>query len=106
MQMRRPHRMLRLRKLRRPLLFRLLLRNRNSKASAYSIPPGLRPKSQAHCFLARSGPCVNLLGRMKDIYIADLATFDEGKLFDGYFLLLVKQQRTTKTNKPYLNLIM
>jgi 3'-5' exoribonuclease len=43
---------------------------------------------------------------MKDIYIADLANFDEGKLFDGYFLVLTKQQRTTKTNKPYLNLIL
>jgi 3'-5' exoribonuclease len=41
---------------------------------------------------------------MKDIYIADLANFDEGKLFDGFFLVLLKQQRTTKTNKPYLNL--
>ena len=43
---------------------------------------------------------------MKDIYIADLANFDEGKLFDGFFLVLNKQQRTTKTNKPYLNLIL
>jgi len=43
---------------------------------------------------------------MKDIYIADLANFDEGKPFDGYFLVLAKQQRTTKTNKPYLNLIL
>jgi 3'-5' exoribonuclease len=43
---------------------------------------------------------------MKDIYIADLANFDEGKLFDGYFLVLAKQQRTTKTNKPYLNVIL
>ncbi|MGA2276170.1 MAG: HD domain-containing protein [Terracidiphilus sp.] len=43
---------------------------------------------------------------MKDIYIADLANFDEGKLFDGYFLVLLKQQRTTKSNKPYLNLIL
>jgi 3'-5' exoribonuclease len=43
---------------------------------------------------------------MKDIYIADLANFEEGKLFDGYFLVLAKQQRTTKTNKPYLNLIL
>jgi 3'-5' exoribonuclease len=43
---------------------------------------------------------------MKDIYIADLANFDEGKLFDGFFLVLLKQQRTTKTNKPYLNLIL
>jgi 3'-5' exoribonuclease len=43
---------------------------------------------------------------MKDIYIADLANFEEGKLFDGFFLVLAKQQRTTKTNKPYLNLIL
>jgi len=43
---------------------------------------------------------------MKDIYIADLTTFDEGKLFDGFFLLLSKQQRTTKTNKPYICLMM
>jgi 3'-5' exoribonuclease len=43
---------------------------------------------------------------MKDIYISDLARFDEGKLFDGYFLVLAKQQRSTKTNKPYLNLIL
>jgi len=33
---------------------------------------------------------------MKDIYIADLVAFDEGKLFDGYFLVLAKQQRTTR----------
>ncbi|MGO8734705.1 MAG: 3'-5' exoribonuclease YhaM family protein, partial [Terriglobia bacterium] len=43
---------------------------------------------------------------MKDIYIADLANFDEGKPFDGFFLVLAKQQRTTKSNKPYLNLIL
>jgi 3'-5' exoribonuclease len=43
---------------------------------------------------------------MKDIYIADLANFDEGKLFDGYFLVLAKQLCMTKTNKPYLNLIL
>jgi 3'-5' exoribonuclease len=43
---------------------------------------------------------------MKDIYIADLANFDEGKLFDGFFLVLAKQQRTTKANKSYLNLIL
>jgi 3'-5' exoribonuclease len=43
---------------------------------------------------------------MKDIYIADLANFEEGKLFDGFFLVLSKQQRTTKNNKPYLNLIL
>jgi 3'-5' exoribonuclease len=43
---------------------------------------------------------------MKDIYIADLANFDEGTRFDGFFLVLAKQQRTTKTNKPYLNLIL
>jgi 3'-5' exoribonuclease len=43
---------------------------------------------------------------MKDIYIADLANFEEGKIFDGFFLVLLKQQRTTKNNKPYLNLIL
>jgi 3'-5' exoribonuclease len=39
---------------------------------------------------------------MKDIYIADLAGFDEGKIFDSFFLLLQRQLRTTKNNKPYL----
>ena len=43
---------------------------------------------------------------MKDIYIADLASFEEGRLFDGFFLVLAKQQRTTRTNKPYLNLML
>jgi len=43
---------------------------------------------------------------MKDIYIADLTNFNEGTLFDSFFLVLAKQQRTTKTNKPYLNLIL
>ncbi|HEY1901849.1 MAG TPA: HD domain-containing protein [Terracidiphilus sp.] len=43
---------------------------------------------------------------MKDIYIADLANFDEGKLFDGFFLVLAKQHRTTKTNKAYLSLVL
>jgi 3'-5' exoribonuclease len=41
---------------------------------------------------------------MKDIYIADLAGFDESKVFDSFFLLLARQQRTTKTNKPYLSM--
>jgi 3'-5' exoribonuclease len=43
---------------------------------------------------------------MKDIYIADLPGFDESRNFDGYFLLLSKQQRMTKNNKPYLNLML
>ncbi len=43
---------------------------------------------------------------MKDIYIDDLAAFDEGKTFDSFFLVLAKQQRTTKTNKPYMTLIL
>ena len=43
---------------------------------------------------------------MKEIYISDLATYEEGRNFDGFFLVLAKQQRTTKTNKPYLNLIL
>jgi 3'-5' exoribonuclease len=41
---------------------------------------------------------------MKDIYVSDLAAWDEGKSFDSYFLVLGKQTRSTKTNKPYLNL--
>jgi len=43
---------------------------------------------------------------MKDIYVDNLAGFEEGKIFDSFFLVLLKQQRTTKTNKPYLNLIL
>ncbi|WP_348264461.1 OB-fold nucleic acid binding domain-containing protein [Telmatobacter sp. DSM 110680] len=43
---------------------------------------------------------------MKDIFIADLATFEDSKIFDAFFLVLHKQIRTTKTNKPYLNLIL
>ena len=42
---------------------------------------------------------------MKEIYISDLSSYEEGKLFDGFFLVLSRQQRTTQTNKPYLNLI-
>jgi 3'-5' exoribonuclease len=41
---------------------------------------------------------------MKDIYISDLMGFDEGRQFDSFFLVLAKQHRTTKQNKPYLNL--
>lgn len=43
---------------------------------------------------------------MKDIYVSDLMGFDEGRLFESFFLVLAKQQRTTKTNKPYFNLIL
>ena len=55
-------------------------------------------------FWRRSPHSCMLSRRMKDIYIADLAGFDEGKLFDGFFLVLAKQLATTKTNKPYINL--
>ncbi|HVC48283.1 MAG TPA: OB-fold nucleic acid binding domain-containing protein [Terracidiphilus sp.] len=41
---------------------------------------------------------------MKDLYIADLSGLEEGHSFDGFFLLLSTQQRTTRTGKPYLNL--
>lgn len=41
---------------------------------------------------------------MKDIYIADLAGFEESRVFDAYFLVLIRQQRMTRSNKPYLNL--
>lgn len=42
---------------------------------------------------------------MKEIYIADLTSYEEGKFFDSYFLVLARQQRTTQANKPYLNLL-
>ncbi len=42
---------------------------------------------------------------MKDIYISDLSSYEDGKLFEGFFLVLSRQQRTTQTNKPYLNFI-
>jgi hypothetical protein len=32
---------------------------------------------------------------MKDIYIADLANFDEGKLFDGFFQATRASPRTS-----------
>src|SRR3569833_2214547 len=47
-----------------------------------------------------------LSGRMKDIYIADLASFEESRVFDAFFLVLSKQQRMTKANKAYLTLIL
>jgi 3'-5' exoribonuclease len=56
--------------------------------------------------LMRLVACCMLSGRMKDIFIADLAGFDESRQFDSFFLVLHKQQRTTKSNKPYLNLIL
>jgi 3'-5' exoribonuclease len=43
---------------------------------------------------------------MKEIYITDLAGFEESRVFDAYFLVLSKQQRMTKSNKPYLNLML
>jgi 3'-5' exoribonuclease len=43
---------------------------------------------------------------MKDIYIDDLAGFDESRSFDSFFLVLARQQRMTKQNKPYLNLML
>ena len=50
--------------------------------------------------------CCMLSRRMKDIYVSDLASFDESRIFDAFFLLLTKQQRTTRSNKPYLSLIL
>ena len=43
---------------------------------------------------------------MKDIYIADLAKFEENQQADSHYLVLYKQQRTTRTAKPYLSLIL
>jgi 3'-5' exoribonuclease len=42
---------------------------------------------------------------MKDIFVSDLAAFEEGKPFDSFLLVLARQLRTTQSNKPYLNLI-
>lgn len=42
---------------------------------------------------------------MKEIYIADLTGFEETRVFDAFFLVLHKQQRMSRTNKPYINLI-
>ena len=43
---------------------------------------------------------------MKDIYIADLAAFEESRIFDAFFLVLTSSSELTRTNKPYLNLIL
>jgi 3'-5' exoribonuclease len=43
---------------------------------------------------------------MKDSYIADLARFDESQTLESHYLVLSKQQRTTRTAKPYLSLIL
>ena len=43
---------------------------------------------------------------MKEIYISDLTGFEEGRQFDSFFLVFLKQQRTTKNNKPYLSLVL
>lgn len=43
---------------------------------------------------------------MKEVFIADLARFDENKVFDAIFLVLSKQQRMTRNGKPYLSLIL
>jgi 3'-5' exoribonuclease len=43
---------------------------------------------------------------MKDIFINDLLSFDESRHFDSFFLVLSKQQRMTKQNKPYWNLML
>jgi 3'-5' exoribonuclease len=43
---------------------------------------------------------------MKDSYIADLARLDENHILESHYLVLRKQQRTTRTAKPYLSLIL
>ena len=43
---------------------------------------------------------------MKDIFVSDLASFEEGKIFDSFFLVLVRQLRTTQSNKAYYHLIL
>ena len=41
---------------------------------------------------------------MKDVFIADLAAYEDGKVFDSFFLVLSRQLRTTQSNKPYISL--
>jgi 3'-5' exoribonuclease len=43
---------------------------------------------------------------MKDNYIADLIKLEENQLIESQFLVLSKQQRTTRNAKPYLSLIL
>ena len=43
---------------------------------------------------------------MKDIFIADLTRQEENRPFDSVYLVLSKQQRTTKAAKTYLSLIL
>jgi 3'-5' exoribonuclease len=43
---------------------------------------------------------------MKDHYIADLGRLDENQPVESHYLVLSKQQRTTRTAKPYLSLIL
>jgi len=43
---------------------------------------------------------------MKDNYIADLPRLEENQLIESHYLVLSKQQRTTRTAKPYLSLIL
>lgn len=43
---------------------------------------------------------------MKDIYISDLSAFEEGRIFDGFFLVLSRQLSTTKSNKQYMKLVL
>lgn len=64
--------------------------------------------SAKHLCIAPIGqvPMLYAAGRMKEIYVTDLAGFDESRVFDSFFLVLGKQQRTTKQNKPYLNLML
>lgn len=45
-------------------------------------------------------------GRMKDIYVNDLNGFEESRQFDSFFLVLARQQRMTRQNKPYLSLVL
>jgi 3'-5' exoribonuclease len=42
---------------------------------------------------------------MKEIFISQLNSFEETRVFDTYFLVLHRQLRTTQTNKPYLNIV-
>src|SRR5262249_48385026 len=59
-----------------------------------------------HCVELVFWRAVFFHAEMKDIYVSDLAGYDEQKVFDAFFLLLSKQTRSTRTNKPYFSLIL
>jgi hypothetical protein len=51
-------------------------------------------------FLATASDCSKLQSIMKDIYISDLAQFDEGKTFDGFSWCCRSSSEPPRTASP------